>query len=192
MTKSTKKQPIHLRDIILIALVGIIFGVIYFSCDFLYNALTVLLTPIKLGPAANDIVIGIWCMAGPVAGFLVPHVGSGFLGEFLGAAGEAVLGGEWGASNLISGCVQGIAAELGFTFTGYKLYNWVTTIVTVITMTVITFAWDWFRNGYAKFTPTMQITCFIIRLVSMFIFSGVLVQLIVKLLRRAHVVRKQA
>lgn len=91
---------------------------------------------------------------------------------------------------MISGAVQGIAAELGFTFTGYKYYNWITSIITVVTMTVITFAWDWFRNGYAKFTPTMQITCFIIRLVSMFVFSGVLVQLIVRLLRRAHVVRK--
>lgn len=188
MTKSTKtkKQPIHLRDIILIALIGIIFGVIYFSTDFLYNAITVALTPLKWGPAADDIVIGIWCMAGPIAGFLVPHIGSAFLGEFLGAAGEAVLGGEWGASTLITGFLQGIAAELGFTFTGYKKYNWGTTMVTVITMTVVTYAWHWIKHGYGHFTIQMQIALFLISFVSMFLFSGVLVQLIIKILKRTH------
>ena len=75
------KRSLHLRDIILLALIGIIFGVIYFAAGFVYNGLTVLLTPIGYGPMANDLTMGIWCMAGPLAGFLLRTPGAAFLGQ---------------------------------------------------------------------------------------------------------------
>lgn len=108
-------KKLHVRDIILIALIAIIFGFIYLASDGLYNALTALLTPIGYGMLANDIMMGIWCMAGPLAGFLVRIPGSAFLGEFLGSCVELIAGEQWGAVNLISGAVQGLGSELGFT-----------------------------------------------------------------------------
>lgn len=183
------KRQFHLRDIILLALIGIVFGLIYFAAGFLYNALTLLLTPIGYGPMANDLTIGVWCMAGPLAGFLLRLPGSAFLGEFLGAAVEMMLGDQWGATNLISGAIQGLGAELGFTVTCYKVYNWLTLLFSAVFMTIITFAWDWFRNGYSHFAFSMLVTLFIARLISMLVFSGILVKLIINLLTRAHVIR---
>ncbi|MDO4902787.1 MAG: ECF transporter S component [Limosilactobacillus sp.] len=183
------KRIFHLRDIILLALIAIIFGVIYYATGFLYNILSVVLTPTGYGPLANDLTIGIWCMAGPLAGFLLRIPGSSFLGEFLGAAVEMFLGNQWGAVNLISGCVQGIATELGFTVTFYKIYNWLTLVITSVFATLITFGWDWFRNGYDHFSTSMNLTLFVVRFLSMFIFSGVLVKLIANLLKRAHLIK---
>ena len=172
------KRSLHLRDIILLALIGIIFGVIYFAAGFVYNGLTVLLTPIGYGPMANDLTMGIWCMAGPLAGFLLRTPGAAFLGEFLGAA------------NLISGAVQGIGSELGFTFTFYKMYNWLTLLISSLTLTFVTFGWDWFRNGYNHFSGQMLIIMLIARFISMFVFSGILVKLITNLLQRAHLIKR--
>lgn len=184
------KRGFSLRDIILLALIGIIFAVIYFGADFIYNALTVALSPIGYGPAANDITMGIWCMAGTLSGFLLRRPFAGFLGEFLAAAIETFMNGQWGAANFLSGFIQGIATELGFSVTAYKLYNWITVVTTSLSATIITFAWDWFRNGYSHFRPSMQITLFIIRFLSMLIFSGILVKLIANLLERAHVIKR--
>ena len=184
------KRSLHLRDIILIALIGIIFGVIYFAAGFVYNGLTVLLTPIGYGPMANDLTMGIWCMAGPLAGFLLRTPGAAFLGEFLGAAVEMLLGDQWGAANLISGAVQGIGSELGFTFTLYKMYNWLTLLISSLTLTFVTFGWDWFRNGYNKF-GFKNVYYFSGRLLSMFFFCGVLVMLIERLLERSHVMKRE-
>ena len=39
------KRSLHLRDIILLALIGIIFGVIYFAAGFVYNGLTIASMP---------------------------------------------------------------------------------------------------------------------------------------------------
>ena len=183
-------KKLHLRDIILIALIAIIFGFIYLASDGLYNALTALLTPIGYGMLANDIMMGIWCMAGPLAGFLIRIPGAAFLGEFFGAVVEMLLGDQWGAVNLISGTVQGLGAELGFTFTFYRTYIWLTLIISSLTLTLVTFGWDWFRNGYNHFSGQMLTIMLIARFVSMFVFSGILVKLIANLLQRAHLIKQ--
>ena len=183
------KKGFHLRDIILLALIGIIFGVIYFAAAFVYNGLTLLLTPIGYGPLANDITMGIWCMAGPLAGFMFRLPGASFLGEFLGATVEMFLGDQWRAANLISGAVQGIGTELGFTLTGYRIYNWLTIILVTAATTIVTFAWDWFRNGYSQFAAHMLVVMIIVRFISIFLFAGVLNKLIINMLARAHVIR---
>lgn len=179
----------HLKDIILLALIGIIFGVIYYAGDFIYNGFSILLTPVGLGPMANDLTMGLWCMAGPMAAMLLRRRGAAFLGEFLGAAGEMFLGGQWGAANLISGFVQGIATELGFAVTRYKHYDWLGLICSTLFATLITFGWDWFRNGYAHFSLGLNLILLVARFISMFVFCGVLVKLVANLLERAHVIK---
>lgn len=177
----------HLRDIITLALISIFFGVIYWAIIPLYNILTVALTPIGLGPAANDILMGVWVMAGPLAGYLFKIAGSATLGELLGSVVEMFLGGQWGASTLISGIVQGIGSELGYTVTGYKVYNWFSLSLSVITTTIVTFGWDMIRNGYNQYHLGLLLSLFIIRLVSTFFFGGVLVKLIMNLLEKSRV-----
>lgn len=185
-----RKNTLHVKDIILLALIGILFGAIFLGTNFIYNALTVALTPVGLAPMANDLMMGLWVMAGPLAGFMIRIPGSAFLGEFLAAISEMFFGGQWGASTLISGAVQGIAAELGFTLTGYKFYNWITLILSTLTSTILTFGWDMLRNGYASFDFSLLIILLVARLISIFIFGGVFVKLITNLLTRAHVLTK--
>ena len=183
-------RQFHLKDIILLAIIGIVFGVIYLATGFIYNGLTVLLTPFGYGPMANDITLGIWCMAGPLAAFMLRLPVASFLGEFLSAFVEMLLGDQWGVTTLLSGLVQGIGTELGFSLTLYKMYNWLTLVLSATTTTIATFAWDWFRNGYNHFGASMLLVMFIVRWISMFFFTGVLVKLIINLLNRSHVLSR--
>lgn len=182
-------KKLHVRDIILIALIAIIFGLIYLASDGLYNVLTDLLTPVGYGMLANDIMMGIWCMAGPLAGFLVRLPGAAFLGEFLGSCVELLAGEQWGAVNLISGAVQGLGCELGFTFTSYHRYNWFTLFLSATTTTIVTYLYDFIKNGYSYFSTFNMIFYFVVRWLSMLLFTCVLVKLIINLLVKAHVVQ---
>lgn len=175
-----------LRNIILIALIAIFTGIIFWGAGFLHTALTVVLTPIGAAPFANDLLMGLWCMAGPLTGFVVRTFGSAFVGEFLGAAVEVFLGGQWGAGAFISGLVQGIGSELGFAFTGYKRYDWVGLNASIFTTVVVTFAWDMIKNGYNKFGIPLLLALFVTRYISTFIFGGVLTKMIVRLLDRSN------
>lgn len=185
-------KKLHVKDIVFIALIAIIFGFIYVASDNIYNLLTVALTPIGYGPLANDITMGIWCMAGPLAGFIVRIPGSAFLGEFLGSCIETFMMAQWGAVNFLSGFIQGIGNELGFTLTAYKRYNLFTLFLSATTTTIITYLYDFFKNGYNQFSLFNMALYFVVRWVSMIVFCCILVKLIVNLLEKAHVVNFQS
>ncbi|WP_105956447.1 ECF transporter S component [Apilactobacillus quenuiae] len=179
----------NLRNIILLTLISIICGIIFFATGFIYNSLSLMLTPFGLAPFANDILIGLWIMAAPLAGFIFKKPGAAILSEILGSIVEMFLGGQWGASTLISGFIQGVASELGFAVTKYKHYDWIGIISTTITTTIITFIWDWFKNGYSSYAPNMLILLFITRMLSVFLFGGILTKLINNMLSKSNVIK---
>lgn len=178
------KQKWTLQNVILLALIGIIFSVIYWIMDPVYQIVNSGLAVIGLQAFTNEITLGVWMMAGPLASYILKKVGAGFIGEMLGAAGEMFLGGSYGVGTLLSGFIQGIGSELGFALTGYK--NWFAGLwLSTLTGTVVTFAWDLFKSGYIHYKLSLLVALFIVRYLSIFFFSGVLVHLIAKLLDRS-------
>ncbi|MHA8263310.1 ECF transporter S component [Lactobacillaceae bacterium Melli_B3] len=183
----TKKW--NLRNIILIALIAIICGVIFWLTSFIYNALTIILTPVGLAPAANDISLGLWIIAGPLAGSIFKMPGVSIVTEVLGAIVEMFIGDQWGGMNVVSGLIQGAGSELGFAVTGYKRYGHFQLFLGSIFTTVITFSWDWFKNGYNTYHINMVIILFIIRFISVWVFSDPVASSITKLLKRSHAIK---
>ena len=100
-------QKWSLRDVILLALLAILFGGIFVGSSFLYNILSAVLAPIGLEPFANEILFGLWCMAAPMAAMLLRKPGSATIGELLAALAEVLYGSQFGMSTLISGFIQG-------------------------------------------------------------------------------------
>lgn len=104
---NSTKQHWQVKDIIFLALLAAFFGLIYQGASYLYYALAATF----LKPYANDLMLGIWLMAGPLAAILLKRRGAAFLGEFLAATAEMLLFSSWGAANLITGALQGSASE---------------------------------------------------------------------------------
>ncbi|MFC6295647.1 ECF transporter S component [Lactiplantibacillus daoliensis] len=179
----------RLSDIILIALIGIFFGAIFMGTNYVYDVLTAALAPVGLSGLANELLLGLWCMPGMLAGYVLRLKGSATLGELLAATVEMFFGGQWGISTLISGVTQGFGAELGYIVTRYKHYDWLGLTASVLTTTLVTFGWDLARNGYFKLQLWLLILYFVVRFCSMFLFGGVLTRLITDMLDRSHVLK---
>lgn len=190
MQQASRSNGWHLRDVILITIIAIFMGIIFFVTGFLYNGLTALLTPFGLAPFANDSILGIWTMAGPLAAFMLQKIGAATIGEILAAAVEAIIGGQWGPSTLISGFVQGIGSELGFTFTLYRRYDMFSLTLSALTTAIVTFGWDLFRSGYNQYHLWMIIALFITRFISMWIFGALLVSAVTHLLDRSKLLNR--
>ncbi|EKK21036.1 ECF transporter S component [Fructilactobacillus florum] len=176
----------HLKNIILVTLIGIVCGLIFWLMDPLYSLVTALLTPVGLAPFAGATLLGFWTMAGPLALLVLRRPGAGLLAEFFGAAVEMLLGGIWGAATLVSGLIQGSGSELGFALTGYRRYDWLGTSCSVITTTIVTFGWELIKQDYAGFGFWMLVAMFLVSLLSVFLFSGLLPKSIANLLQRSH------
>lgn len=180
------KRKFHLQDVILIALIAIIFGAIFVGTDYLYNFLAV-----AIGPFANEALFGLWIMAGPLAIYLTRVPGSALIGEVLGAAAEVLFGGTFGAAALLSGIVQGIGSELGFTLWRYKSWGWASLLTSAVTTTVVAFGYELFRLGYVKYAWPMILLLFLVRLASVTFLGAVCVRAVDKMLERSQVLHRE-
>ncbi|WP_394457038.1 ECF transporter S component [Leuconostoc suionicum] len=176
-----------LRDVIFIALIGVFFGFIFWAWAFGYNVIAAFLTPFGLSAYANDATLGPWLMAGPMAGFILRRPGASIVGETLAGTIEMVFGSQWGVMNVVAALIQGFGTELGFAVFGYRRWDKTSLSMSVITVTIVTFIWDLFRNGYADYSFGLLIGLFITRIISAAIFAGVIVYFTQKLVAKSGI-----
>jgi energy-coupling factor transport system substrate-specific component len=124
------------RDIVVAAVIGVAFGVVFVAFGVAWRAVQL------LGPAQN-ILYGVWLMPAIVAALIVRKPGAALFAEMVAAGLSTLLGSQWGPDTLLSGFVQGAAAELVFAFTLYRL--WSLPVLAVASLASAAAAWvhDW-------------------------------------------------
>lgn len=175
-----------LHDVVLLALLAFLFGGVFMGVGFLYVMLEAALTPLGFSPFANEILFGLWTMAAPVAGMLIPKKGSSTLGELLAALAEMLYGSYFGPGVLISGLLQGFGTELGFILTKYKRYDTLTLFYGAIGTTLLSFIYEFFKFGYGTYGIGMVLGLLLVRFVSVCFFGVLLVSQILKLYQKVQ------
>jgi energy-coupling factor transport system substrate-specific component len=104
------------RDIVVAAVIGVAFGVAFWAFGAAWRALEF------VGPVQN-ILYGAWLMPALVAPLIIRKPGAALFAELVAAGLSAFLGSSWGVDTLLSGFVQGAAAELVFAFTLYRIWS---------------------------------------------------------------------
>jgi len=104
------------RDILVAAVIGVAFGVAFWAFGAVWRAVEL------VGPIQN-ILYGAWLMPALVAPLIIRKPGAALFAELVAAGLSALLGSSWGVDTLLSGFVQGAAAELVFAFTLYRLWG---------------------------------------------------------------------
>jgi energy-coupling factor transport system substrate-specific component len=105
------------RDILVTAVIGVVFGVVFFAWNGFYAGLGWLTPPLA------DVTYGMWLVPAVLAPLIVRKPGAALFAEMAAAGVSAVLGSPWGPDVLLSGFVQGAAAELVFAFMGYGRWS---------------------------------------------------------------------
>jgi energy-coupling factor transport system permease protein len=132
------------RDIVVAAVIGVAFGVAFWAFGAVWRAVEF------LGPIQN-ILYGAWLMPALVAPFIIRKPGAALFTELVAAGLSALLGSSWGVDTLLSGFVQGAAAELVFAFTVYRLWTFPVLAVAGLAAAAAAFVHDvvvWYA-GYA-------------------------------------------
>ena len=169
----TEKRGIRLQDVLLIAMIGLIFSIVYMLVLNLGMALQVALTPLGLGVLAFEIVYGIWFMAATVAASIIRKPLVAFSAEFLAAVLELLLGNPGGMMVVITGLIQGAGGELGYLLFGYKKWRLGAAILSAITSALVTMLQTLYIGGYAGLSPGMILAMLGVRIASAVFFTGV-------------------
>ncbi len=107
-------------DIVVTAVIGVAFGVVFFAWFVLWTALDPLFAAFK---PLQYVISGVWLLPAVVAPLIVRRPGAAIFAEVVAALVSALMGSVWGLDAVLSGLIQGAGAELVFAFTLYRTWS---------------------------------------------------------------------
>ena len=182
-----------LKEVIMVGIIGVIFALVSFGTA--HGISIPLLVPFAAaGFPPNysfEVFWGIFFMHAIVAGYIIRRPGVGLCAAMLAVLIQFLMGNATGPLIFLSGLVTGLGAEAGFAFFRYKVWNWLSVFVAITGCTVFSFALTWWTLGYHAMEMGILTVAFIFftRLISGFIFSGVIGKMLAEGLAKAGVLK---
>ncbi|HYM84679.1 MAG TPA: ECF transporter S component, partial [Candidatus Dormibacteraeota bacterium] len=97
------------RDIVVTAVIAVVFALVFWVWDTIWGPLDGVFAA---APWAKDLLYAVWLVPAVLAPLIVRKPGAAIFAEMVAAGVSAILGSAWGPDVLLSGFVQGAAAEL--------------------------------------------------------------------------------
>lgn len=167
------------RDIVVAAVIGVAFGVVFVAFGAAWRAFEF------LGPLQN-ILYAAWLLPALVAALVIRKPGAALFAELVAAGLSALLGSSWGVDTLLSGFVQGAAAELVFAFTLYRVWTFPVLAIAGLASAAAAFVHDW-ALYYAAYAPDVLIVIAIAMGISGLIILPAVAIALVRALRQTGV-----
>lgn len=180
-----RTQRWELKEIVLMVMLGVVFGFLYYALVQAWNAMSVIAGP--LGDLSQHILFGGWLIVAPIAIAIIRRPFVGVIAELLAAAVQVVmLGTPAGPLLLVSALLQGGGSELAFALTRYRRYSWWVFGLSGALGAGIVFFYSAFRQGW--YGQDIFYWRFGLQVLSGIIIGGLLAKVIVDALKRTGVV----
>jgi energy-coupling factor transport system substrate-specific component len=192
MSNQKTKQEWKLKDVIMMAILGVIFAIIYLAIFYGGSAISVALTPFGLSAFGFELIYGVWFMAATLAAYIIRKPGVALVTEILAAVVELLLGNSGGITVVLTGIIQGLGAELIFAFFRYKKWNYLSMSLAGMLSAVFIFCYELYYLSYYLLAPQMLIAQLLVRFASAIVFSGIICKLAGDGLAKTGVVKSYA
>ncbi len=141
------------RDIVVAAIIGVAFGVVFWAWGLAWSSLD---PAFAVAPWAKDLFYAVWLVPAVLAPIIVRRPGAALFAEMVAAGVSTLIGSQWGPDTLLSGFVQGAAAELVFAFTLYRIYALPVLVVAAVASAAAAWIHDW-ALYYAEVSLQVQL-----------------------------------
>jgi energy-coupling factor transport system substrate-specific component len=156
-------------DSVVTAAIAVAFGVVYWAWGLVWTAATPAFAAL---PPAQNLLDGVWLIAGVLAGLFVRRPGAALCAEFVAARIEALLGVQWGLDTVASGLAQGVGVELVFAIARDRVWDMRIAIIAA----AISAAAGWLHEVpvfYADLAPADWLVLLVMYIISGAIIGGV-------------------
>jgi energy-coupling factor transport system permease protein len=169
------------RDIVVAAIIGVAFGVVFIAWNNLWTALTAVALPVR------SLIYGVWLVPAVLAPLIIRKPGAAVFSEMVAAGLSVFLSGTpWGPDTLLSGFVQGAAAEIVFAFTLYRSYSFPVLAIAAIASAAGAWIHDW-QIYYQDTDTTTMLAVAVVMAVSSVAIAAFGSVLLARALRQAGV-----
>lgn len=171
-----------MQDIVLMVVLGVVFGFSYWALAQGMNALRIVSGPI--GDLSQHFLFGAWLLVAPISVAIIRRPFTGIIAEVLAGVVELLAG--FGPVVLLSAAIQGAGCELPFALTGYRRFGWVVFGLSGLVGACAIFFFTGFRLGW--YGQDIIYLRFIVQAISGVVLGGLLAKVIVDALARTGVV----
>jgi len=179
-----RREPLALKDIVLMVVLGVEFGFLYWALVQAWNGLAVLMGP--AGDLAQHLLLGGWLLVAPIAIAIIRRPGVGVLAEVLASVVEVVfLGSPVGPLLVVAALLQGLGSEIPFALGRYRRFGWARFAVSGLLGATLVFAWSAFRFGW--YGQDVLVLRLVLQAVSGVVLGGLLAKVVVDALLRTGV-----
>lgn len=181
------ESPLHwqLKDIVMVVVLGVVFGFVYWMFVQAWNGLAVLMGP--AGDLAQHVFQGGWLLVAPLAVAITRKVGSGVLAEIVASVVEVVfLGSPVGPILLLSAFLQGLGSELPFAVGRYRRFSIPRYAISGFLGAFFVFWWSALRFGWLG--QDILVLRLVIHCTSGILIGGLLAWVLVRAIHRTGVV----
>jgi energy-coupling factor transport system permease protein len=182
----------NLREIVLMAILGVVFAVIYLFFFTVGTGITNVLTPFGLGPFGYEVIFGIWFIVSIITAYIIRKPGAALISETIAGGVQVLLGSPAGPMLIVSAFIQGLGAEAAFAATKYRNYSTVVLVLAGIGPAVTSFIWGLFHSGYIALSFPLLSSMLIVRVISGALIAGLLGKWITERLADTGVLRSYA
>ncbi|GAB3026674.1 thiamine ABC transporter permease [Nocardioides flavus (ex Wang et al. 2016)] len=178
-----------MRDLMLMVVLGVVFGFLYWALVQAWSGLALLMGP--AGDLAQHVLLGGWLIVAPIVVAIVRRPFAGVLAEVLASVVEVVfLGSPVGPMLILAAAIQGAGSELPFALRRYRSYGWATFALSGLcgaglVFVFSAFRFDWFGQDLVELRLVLQ-------LVSGVLLGGLLAKVVVDRLARTGVLDNYA
>lgn len=187
-----KTKHWELKDVIMMAILGVVFSAVYLAVFQGGLALSTALTPAGLAPFGFEIIYGVWFMAATLAAYIIRKPGVALVTEVLASFIELLMGNSGGLTVVLTGVIQGVGAELAFALFRYKKWNLGVMCLGSILSAIFIFCYELYYLNYIALAPTLLAAQLAVRFVSAVVFSGIICKLAGDALAKTGVVKSYA
>ncbi|MCG7285076.1 ECF transporter S component [Cellulomonas sp. ACRRI] len=179
-----RREPLALKDIVLMVVLGVVFGFLYWALVQAWNGLAVLMGP--AGDLAQHVLLGGWLLVAPIAIAIIRRPGVGVLAEVLASVVEVVfLGSPVGPLLVVAALLQGLGSEIPFALGRYRRFGWARFAVSGLLGATLVFGWSAFRFGW--YGQDVLVLRLVLQATSGVVLGGLLAKVVVDALRRTGV-----
>lgn len=143
-----KTKAWELKDIIMMAILGVVFSAVYLAVFDGGMVLSTLLAPSGLSNFAFEIIYGVWFMAATLAAYIIRKPGVALATEVLASAIELLMGNSGGLTVVLTGVIQGAGAEVIFALFRYKKWDLISMSLAGMLSAVFIFVYELFYLNY--------------------------------------------
>ena len=147
----------------MMAILGVLFAVVYMAVFYGGTAISVALTPLGLSAFGFELIYGVWFMAATIAAYIIRKPGAALITEVLASAIELLMGNSGGATVVLTGLIQGVGCELGFAVFRYRKYNLLSMALSGVFAAVCIFCYELYYLSYYLLAPAVAATHQVLR-----------------------------